>query len=317
MSDNVKKIVIALGGNAIQQKGDDGTAEKQYERVHTAMTKLAPLIKNVQDVVITHGNGPQVGDILLRYELTKDKYPMMPLDVFNAETQGFIGYMIIDAISDIIPVSKDFKKIPLAMVTRVRVEKDDPDFQNPSKPVGPWYNAEQAQEARDMGFIIKEIESGKFRRVVPSPIPVEIMEIDAVKKCLDQNMIVVASGGGGIPVVYNKDRGYIEGVEAVIDKDRAGSLLAKELGADMFVILTDVDKAYINYGKPDQKALERVSTEEVKKYIDEGHFAAGSMGPKVNACLQFVEQTGKEAIITSLDCASDVLDGAGTVIYKK
>jgi carbamate kinase len=313
MIENVKKIVIALGGNAILQKGDDGTAEKQYQRVHEAMSKLAPLIKAVPNVVITHGNGPQVGDILLRYELTKDKYPMMPLDVCNAQSQGFIGYMIVDAIDDIMPTEH---KIPIAMVTRVRVEKDDPDFQNPTKPVGPWYNKEQADHAKSMGFIIKEIEPGKFRRVVSSPIPVEIMEIESVKRCLEKNMVVVASGGGGIPVIRNKQTNRIEGVEAVIDKDRAGCLLAKNIDADMFVILTDVDKAYINYGKPDKKALDKISTTEIKKYIAEKHFAAGSMGPKVNACVDFAESTGKTAIITSLDNAAKILEGAGTHIYK-
>lgn len=310
MIDNVKKIVIALGGNAIQQKGDNGTAEKQYERVHSAVSKLKPLIEKVPHVVITHGNGPQVGDILLRYELTKDKYPMMPLDVFNAETQGFIGYMIIDAISDLIPA-----KLPVALVTRVKVNKNDPDFQNPSKPVGPWYNDQQAEEARKMGFVIKEIEKGKFRRVVPSPIPEEIMELEAVKKCLNNDMLVVASGGGGIPVSVS-DEGKTEGVEAVIDKDRAGSLLAKSIDADLFIILTDVDRAYLHYGKPEQKAVEKISTTELKKHVDEMHFASGSMGPKVNACVKFVEETGKEAIITSLDKASEILTGAGTHIYK-
>lgn len=313
MADNVKKIVIALGGNAILQKGDDGTASKQYDRVHGAITKLQKLIVDIPQVVITHGNGPQVGDILLRYELTKDKYPMMPLDVCNAQSQGFIGYMLIDAIDDII---KNHKKIPIAMVTRVRVEKDDPDFKNPSKPVGPWYSKEQADEAVKMGFVIKEIEKGKYRRVVPSPIPVEIMEIESVKRCIEKDMIVIASGGGGIPVIMNEEKGYIEGIEAVIDKDRAGCLLARELNADMFIILTDVDKAYINYGKPDQKALDRVSTTQIKKYISEGHFAKGSMGPKVSACLEFVEKTGKEAIISSLDNAAEIINGAGTHIYK-
>jgi carbamate kinase len=271
MIDNVNKIVIALGGNAILQKGDDGRAETQYERVHSAVSKLKPLIEKVPHVVITHGNGPQVGDILLRYELTKDKYPMMPLDVFNAETQGFIGYMIIDAISDLIP-----SKLPVAIVTRVKVNKDDPDFQNPSKPVGPWYDGKQAEEAIKMGFVIKEIEKGKFRRVVPSPIPVEIMELEAVNRCLDKDMLVVASGGGGIPVSVSDD-GKTEGVEAVIDKDRAGGLLAKSIDADLFVILTDVDKAYLNYGKPEQKAVEKLSLTEMKKYVSEGHFASGSM----------------------------------------
>lgn len=313
MSANVNKIVIALGGNAILQKGDNGTAEKQYERVHEAISKLLNLINSVPHVVITHGNGPQVGDILLRYELTKDKYPMMPLDVCNAQSQGFIGYMLIDAIDDIM---KNNKKIPLAMVTRVRVEKDDVAFKNPTKPVGPWYDKEESENAKKMGFVIKEIEQGKYRRVVPSPTPVQIMEIESVKRCLDNNMIVITSGGGGIPVVMNKEKAYIEGVEAVIDKDRAGCLLARELEADMFVIVTDIDMAYLNYGKSEQKAIHKISTNELKKHIKDGHFAAGSMGPKISACLEFVESTGKEAIITSLNNASKILEGAGTHIYK-
>lgn len=313
MVENINKIVIALGGNAILQKGDNGTAEKQYDRVHSAIRKLAPLIKKVPNVVITHGNGPQVGDILLRYELTKDKYPMMPLDVCNAQSQGFIGYMIVDAIDDVL---KDKEKIPVAIVTRVRVEKEDQAFQNPEKPVGPWYDNDEAEKAKKMGFAIKEIEKGKFRRVVPSPIPVEIMEIENVKRCLEKNMIVVASGGGGIPVIMNEEKGYIEGVEAVIDKDRAGALLAKNLDADLFVILTDVENACINYGKPDQKVLGKISIQDIKKHVQEGHFAAGSMGPKVNACIKFVEETGKEAIITSLNKAAEILEGAGTHIFK-
>ncbi len=313
MSKEVKKIVIALGGNAIQQKGDNGTAEMQYQRVHQAINLLKPLIQDVPKVVITHGNGPQVGDILLRYELTKDKYPMMPLDVCNAQSQGFIGYLIVDAITDII---KNNKKIPIAMVTRVKVEKDDPDFINPSKPVGPWYDKKGAEEAKKIGFKIKEIEKDKFRRVVPSPIPMDIMELEVINRCLDNNMIVVASGGGGIPVADSEDRTRIEGVEAVIDKDRSGSLLARSLNADMFIILTDVEKVYLNYGKSNEKALDEVSTEDLKKYIAESHFASGSMGPKVSACLEFVEKTGKEAIITSLNKASEIFNGAGTHIYK-
>ncbi|MFW5799693.1 MAG: carbamate kinase [Spirochaetota bacterium] len=316
MTDNVNYIVIALGGNAILQKKDKGTADEQYKRVHTAISKLLPLINKVPHIVITHGNGPQVGDILLRYELTKDNHPMMPLDVCNAQSQGFIGYMLIDAISDLLPADKHPDKIPIAIVTRVLVNKDDPDFKNPSKPVGKWYDEKEAEEARKMGFNIKEIEKGKFRRVVPSPIPIKTLELESVKRCLDKNMIVVASGGGGIPVSINEEKNYYEGVEAVIDKDRAGSLMARDLNADMFIILTDVDKVYLNYGKENQKALDKLSATEMKKYVDEGHFAAGSMGPKVSACLEFVEKTGKNAIITSLDKASDIFKGAGTHIYK-
>ncbi len=312
MSDT-KKIVIALGGNAILQKGDDGSSAKQYERIHTAMDKLKTLITEVPNVVITHGNGPQVGDILLRYELTKDKHPMMPLDVCNAQSQGFIGYMIVEALSDII---KHDKKIPVAMVTRVKVSKDDPDFKDPSKPIGPWYDQNAAKEAKDMGFNVKEIEPGKFRRVVPSPMPVEIMEIDSIKRCLEKDMIVIASGGGGIPVTMNSLNTATEGVEAVIDKDRSGCLLARDIDADIFVILTDVDRVYINYGKPNQKEIADMSVEDARKYLAEGHFAKGSMGPKVDACLEFVEKTGKKAIIASLDNASDILNGAGTHFHK-
>ncbi len=307
-----KTIVVALGGNAILQKGEKGTFEEQYKNVRKTCEHIAKLIDRGYRVVITHGNGPQVGAILLQNDAGKELVPPMPLDVCGAESQGFIGYMIQQNLDNLLK-----GKRPVAtVVTQVVVNKDDPAFNDPSKPVGPFYDEATAKKLqKEKGWIVKEDAGRGWRRVVPSPDPKRIVESEAINSLIKAGVIVIASGGGGIPVI--EEDGNLRGVEAVIDKDLAGERLAKEVKADILMILTSVDQVYLNYGKPEQKGLSRMTVEEAKKYYDEGHFAKGSMGPKVKAAIRFVENGGKMAIITSPELATDALDGkAGTIITK-
>jgi carbamate kinase len=256
------------------------------------------MIEQGWDVVITHGNGPQVGFILLRSELASHVLHTVPLDSCGADTQGAIGYMIQQSLYNEFK-KRGMKKQAATVVTQVVVGKDDPAFQNPSKPIGPFYEEEEAKElAAERGWVVKDDAGRGWRRVVPSPIPLEIVEKDAIKTLLDAGFVVIGVGGGGIPVVREED-GSLRGVEAVIDKDYASGLLASSIRADLFLISTAVDKVALNYGKPGQKWLDKMTLAEAKQYLAEGHFAPGSMGPKIRAIIKFLEEGGKEALITS------------------
>ncbi len=311
------RIVVALGGNAILQPGQKGTYEEQLTNVKNTTTQIAKMVQEGHEVVITHGNGPQVGAILLQNEAGEKLYnvPSMPMDVCGSETQGFIGYMIQQSLINEF-VKENIKKPVATVVTQVLVDKDDPAFSHPTKPVGPFYTKEEAekrQKEHPNEVWIEDAGRG-YRRVVPSPDPKAIVEKDAVNCLVANGSIVIASGGGGIPVIKEVDGTY-KGVEAVIDKDLAGERLAQEVGADILLILTDVPNAYINYKKENEKALGEVKVEEIEKYQEEGHFKAGSMGPKVKAAIRFVKDGGKMAIITALEKAVDALSGkAGTRI---
>ncbi len=308
-----KTIVVALGGNAILQKGEKGTFEEQYGNVRKTCKHIVKLIEQGYNVVITHGNGPQVGAILLQNEAGKDLVPPMPLDVCGAESQGFIGYMIQQNLDNLLKGKK-----PVAtVVTQVVVDINDPAFNEPSKPVGPFYDEKQAKKLADeKGWVVKEDAGRGWRRVVPSPDPKRIVEASSINALIKAGIVVIASGGGGIPVVEKPD-GSLSGVEAVIDKDLAGERLAKEVKADILMILTSVDQVYLNYGKPEQKGISKMTIGEAKKYYEEGHFAKGSMGPKIKAAIRFIENGGKKAIITSPELATDALAGkAGTIITK-
>ena len=307
--------MIALGGNAIKQPDERGTLEEQMRNVETACTQIAEVSRRGYEIVITHGNGPQVGNLAIQQEQCADIVPPQPLFVLGAMTQGQIGYMIQQSLGN--TLRKRGNEV-VTVVTQVLVDRDDPDFTDPHKPVGPFYTEDEAKTLEvEKEWIVRKVRpNGKrlWRRVVPSPVPKSIVEGEAIKKMVDSGMIVIASGGGGIPVI-RCEGGELKGVNAVIDKDRAGEVLAEEVGADVLMILTDVDCVKLDYGKPSERAIGAMTASQAKKYSEEGHFLPGSMGPKVGACITFVEHGGKKAIITSLSRAADALEGkAGTTI---
>ena len=313
----MKKLVIALGGNALQEAGKPATAQAQLEVVEKTSEYIADIVERGYEVIVAHGNGPQVGRIVIRNEVASASTPAMPFDVCGAMSQGMIGYHIQQGLSKVLR-HRGINKNVVTIVTQVVVDKDDPKFKAPSKPIGPFYTEEEAKAiAAEKGYTMKEDAGRGWRRVVASPLPVEIVELDAVKTLNDAGFVVVTVGGGGIPVVRN-EAGDLEGVAAVIDKDLASEKLARDMDADALVILTAVEKVSINFKKPDQKDLDRMSAAEAKQYIKEGHFAPGSMLPKIEAALNFVEsKPGRIAIITSLDKAVDAIEGrAGTTITE-
>ena len=310
-----KKILVALGGNAILKHKEKGTAEEQLSNVRETAKQLVKLIQKGYHLAITHGNGPQVGDILLKNELAKSSLPPMPLDICNAESQGMIGYMLQQCLTTELALAGN--KMPVVTIlTQTVVDKEDLAFQKPTKPIGPFYTALEASQLRkEKGWTIINDSGRGFRRVVPSPIPHEIIEEASIKYLYDQGVIVIASGGGGVPIIRKKD-GQIEGVEGVIDKDHAAALLAKLIKAETLVILTDVPKAYLHYGHPDQVALSKIPVSDAKRYLDQGHFAPGSMQPKIEATIDFIEAGGKQAIITSIENVEISLHGKeGTIIH--
>lgn len=311
----MKKIVVALGGNALQEAGKPATAEAQLEVVEKTAEHIADIIGEGYEVVVAHGNGPQVGRLVLQNEYANDITPAMPFDVCGAMSQGMIGYHIQQGLSKVLR-HRGSKAQVATVVTQVVVDQDDPKFQNPSKPIGPFYKEDEARAiAAEKGYVMKEDAGRGWRRVVASPVPVEIVELDAVKCLVDNGFVVVSVGGGGIPVI-RKENGDLEGTAAVIDKDLASEKLAEDLNADALVILTAVEKVSINYNKPDQKDLSTLTVAEAKQYMAEGHFAPGSMLPKIEAAVKFVEsKPGRRSIITSLDKAVEALEGkAGTTI---
>lgn len=303
-------IVIALGGNAICQAHQKGTTQEQLENVDVTASQIAKLIKSGNQVVVTHGNGPQVGDLMVQMEAGKDLVPAQTMFVCGAMTQGQVGWMMTNRLQYHLG-KMGINKPVAAMVTQMIVSEQDPDFKDPSKPVGVFYTKEEAMKLRDeMGYTVKEVKPGaekSWRRVVPSPDPQKIVEGEAIAALVKAGVIVVCDGGGGIPVKEGPHG--LEGVDAVIDKDLGGFRLCQVVNADKFIIATDVEKACLNYGKPDQKELGKLSLEEMEKYYNDGHFLKGSMGPKVLACLRFVRWAKKPAIITSLHKVDEALKG--------
>ena len=309
-----ERIVIALGGNALQSGKGEATAEAQLNVVKKTCEHVAQISGQGYEIAVVHGNGPQVGRIVMASEAAKDVTPAMPFDVCGAMSQGYIGYHIQQCLK--YALNKDNRNIPVVTVaTQMIVDEKDPGFQNPTKPIGPFYSEEEAHELEaSQGWTMKEDAGRGWRRVVASPIPKRIVEIDAVRQLWDRS-IVITCGGGGIPVVERMD-GHLEGVAAVIDKDFAAELLAEEVEADILMILTEVEKVAINFNKPDQEDLDHLTLADAAKYIEEGQFPAGSMLPKVEAAMKFVRRyPSKKAIITSLDKAVEALNGdTGTVI---
>lgn len=308
-----EKIVIALGGNAILQPGQEASYENQLKNVQKSAEVISEIIKEGYKVVVTHGNGPQVGNILRQNEVAKEVVPAFPLHVCSAESQGFIGYMMDQSLKNQIAL-RGLSKNVVSVLTQTEVSKDDPAFQNLTKPIGVFYSEEEAKQlAEEKGWVVKEDAGRGWRRVVASPAPKTILGFDTIKLLIENEVIVIASGGGGVPVIKGANNQY-EGIEAVIDKDHSGVKLALEVQADTFIILTDVANVFINYGKQNQRALEHVTVEEAESYVGQGHFAEGSMGPKMNAAIKFAQNGGK-SIICSLDQAVQAMQGkAGTHI---
>ena len=308
-----KRIVIALGGNALGKN-----LEEQMHAVKTTASAIADLIEDGHEVVIAHGNGPQVGMIqnaFAAYHKQQAKSDIMPLSMCVAMSQGYIGYHMQQGLEKVLRARKNGKRV-VTVVTQVVVDKDDPKFKAPSKPIGPFYTEDEARKLEaEKGYTMKEDAGRGWRRVVASPMPVEIVELDAVKCLMNGGFIAITVGGGGIPVIKDENGNYI-GTAAVIDKDLASERLAEDIDADALVILTAVEQVCINFGKPEQKSLATMTVEEARRYMAEGHFAPGSMLPKVEAAVKFVEsKPGRKAIITSLDKAVEALEGkAGTTV---
>ena len=290
-------IVLAIGGNSLIVDPQHKSVDDQYQSCVETCQHIVKLLRQGHRVVVTHGNGPQVGFIMRRGELAAQELHLVPLDSCVADTQGAIGYHIQRAMFN--AMTADAEPVPVAtVVTQVVVDRDDPAFLKPSKPIGSFMDQELANKRRDEeGWHVVEDAGRGFRRVVPSPMPKRIVEVEAIRKLLDSGFVVVAAGGGGIPVVENED-GTLDGAEAVIDKDLASGLLANDLNAELLFITTAVEQIYLNFGKPDQQAIDQMTVAEARQYIDAGHFAPGSMKPKVEAMLAFIEGGGKEGIIT-------------------
>lgn len=308
------KIVIALGGNALQSGNGPATAEAQLEVVRKTCEHVAQISDMGYELAIVHGNGPQVGRILLASETAREVTPAMPFDVCGAMSQGYIGYHLQQGLKHALNLRN--RDIPVVTVaTQVIVEENDPAFDDPTKPIGPFYTESEARAiVKEKGYIMKEDSGRGWRRVVASPVPRRIVEIDAVRHLWDSS-IVITCGGGGIPVVEKPD-GTIEGTEAVIDKDFAAELLAEQVDADVLMILTEVERVSLNFNTPEQRDLSALNLADAARYCEEGHFAAGSMLPKVQAAMKFVRANpSKHAVITSLDKAIEALNGeSGTVI---
>lgn len=309
------KILVALGGNAILQRDSGGTFEEQLARVSKTCKELTTIIKAAHQIAITHGNGPQVGDILIANEMAGSVLPPMPLDVCGAESQGSIGYMLQQCLENELRAAGIDKRVA-TVVTQTVVDPSDPAFAKPTKPIGRFYTAEEAATLRrEKGWTIVNDSDRGFRRVVPSPDPKSMVEAKTILRLFEEGTVVIAGGGGGIPVVRDSATGRYTGVEAVIDKDLGAALLANLLRVDQLMILTEVEGVMLNYGRPDQRLLRTMSAKEGRRYLEEGQFPAGSMGPKVEAALRFVESGGKKALITSLESVEGALKGrTGTAV---
>ena len=306
------RVVVALGGNAFVAPGKSLTMAGQFEFARQALAQLRPLLDPKTRLLITHGNGPQVGYAMIRVEAALGRAYAVPLDVCVAESEGELGYVLIQSLYEVLAAAGLYRPI-VSLLTQVVVDANDPAFQSPSKPVGAFYSADEAEQLRTKGFHVVEDAGRGWRRVVPSPRPCEILEAEVITRMLDLGVIVIAAGGGGIPVV--RDEGKLRGVEAVIDKDRTAALLASQLDAQLLVILTDVPHAYRDFRTPRQVAIGRTTPHELARAVEDGHFAPGSMLPKIEAAIRFVDRPGRRAIITSAAELGRALSGnSGTIV---
>jgi carbamate kinase len=309
----MKTMLLAVGGNSLIRAGEKGTITEQLSNARRTAAEIVKLVRDGYRIVLTHGNGPQVGAALLRSERGASQVPGHPLDVCDACTQGEIGYLLQQSLETELHLAG--LSIPVVTVlTQVLVSLEDPAMRHPTKPIGPFYSRADAEERQRLfGWQIVEDASRGYRRVVPSPEPLAVLELEVIRDLVDRGVLVIACGGGGIPVAW--ENGRLRGVEAVIDKDRASALLASRLGSDLFVISTDTDYVYLDYKKPTQKPLRAVTPRELQEFADAGHFPSGNMGPKVESVLRFLKQGGHEAIITSDANLSKAVAGlAGTRI---
>lgn len=310
-------LVIAIGGNAILKEGQKGTPQEQFENVMTCCGPIVDLYEQGYRLILVHGNGPQVGNILLQAEAAADTVPPQSIDLCGAQTQGQLGYMLQRAVHNIFNARHVNGKIT-SVVTQVIVDRDDPAFRKPTKPIGPFYSEERARalQSERPDLVLKEDSGRGWRRVVASPKPLRIIERDSVRSLLDQSHIVVSGGGGGIPVAVEGD--HFVGVEAVVDKDLVASIIARDLQADKLIILTGVDRVFVDFGKPSQRPISRMSRAQAREYLAQGQFPPGSMQPKIEAALEYLDAGGQEAVITSIDKLPQALGGeSGTVIFRE
>lgn len=311
-------LVIALGGNALLDSKSKGTIEEREAAAERTAKQLIDIIDSDYNIIITHGNGPQVGNILIQNEEASDKVPPLPLDVCVAETQGEIGYILQKAIKNELD-AHNIKKNIITILTEAIVNENDPAFSNYTKPIGPYYTQEQKNEIlrlKPNWRFIADPSGNGFRRVVPSPKPIKILQDNIIKNIINKDNIIIAVGGGGIPVYINHTTNKYEGLEAVIDKDLASARLAIDINADKLIILTNVEYCYLNYNKPNQIVLKEMNLDEAITYLEQGQFSAGSMGPKVQAAIDFITATQKEAVISKLEYLQDAIKGKiGTRIY--
>ncbi len=303
-------LVIALGGNAITRPGESGAIASQFAHTAETLEHLKPLFRSGARIAITHGSGPQIGNILIRVEEGERRVPRLPLDTCDADCQGGMGYMIQRLICELFR-REGIKREAATLITQVLVDRDDPDFQHPTKPIGSFYDANELAQIRSSrpDWILREVSAGAYRRVVPSPRPLRILEVEAISALLDAGVIVIACGGGGIPVAW--EDGRLAGVEAVVDKDLASSLLATEVCAHKLIIVTSVDRVALDYGRPSQRWLDTISMAQAREYLAAGQFPPGSMGPKIEAAIDFLEHRGEECIITSVEGVAEAVTGNG------
>ncbi|GAB4367883.1 MAG: carbamate kinase [Calditrichia bacterium] len=312
-----KTIVVALGGNAISQQFEEGNIHQQFAHTRDSLVGVVELIARGYRVLITHGNGPQVGNALIRVEEARHLVPTLPLGVIVADTEGGMGYMVEQCLQNKMH-DRGIKKEVATLVTQVLVDPEDPSIKNPSKFVGPFIPPEKVEEFKQRpGWILKEDPGRGWRRVVPSPIPLEIVEKNIIKILLEHDVVVIAAGGGGIPVYVDPRNGWLEGIDAVIDKDLASAVLARDVEAHELMILTAVEKVALNFNKPNQTFIDRMSIAQAEEYLAQGHFPPGSMGPKIQAAINFLKSGGEKVIITSIEKSVEAVSGkAGTIIYR-
>ena len=311
-----RRVVVALGGNAITRPGDDGSVTTDYVNLKASLNSIVDLIRRGYHVTLTHGNGPQVGNQMIRVEMSRGLAPDLPLDVVVADLQGGLGYMIERVLRNKFHQNEIDQPV-CGLLTLVEVNREDPALKDPSKFVGPFFPEEEVENLRETrGWLMKEDKGRGWRRVVPSPDPIRVVETKEIRTLIDQGILMIVTGGGGIPVARHPD-GFLRGVEAVVDKDLASAVLARDIQASELFILTGVEQVALHFGTPDERMLSRITPEEAREYLAAGHFPAGSMGPKIEAACRFVESGGKRALITDIFTLTEALDGrTGTWICR-